>query len=680
MNRKKYRFYSFILLLIFSALSVYGAAVFDPEPQNPLSEAVSLYYQGNLQVALQILAQYLKQNPADCVAHLNLIRLLCENGQLNDALTEIQHLLELNPNNPNYRLILLRTAYLAGKTELVIQTAATIEPGAERQQWLGLALADQGRDQEAVQALESSLANQPFNPTIYYMLGLIYLKNSNFEKAQDYFLRALAQEPNFTIVNLPLAQTYLALEKYQKAYRLLLNGKAILPWDRFISAALQKLTAAHPELIKQKQEMTEKNRQIAIPPQMNPILKDRDTIPEIRIGLVEKIKQLDLKTGDIFTITSRDGSKYYTGTGGAILEIQINNGRIIVCSKNGTILFSTDRGITLSYKNAGATTILFDVEYGAGSFWAGRQDRIYRGFIELLPGKEGITVINRLNVEEYLYSVVASEMSPSWPASALEAQAIAARTYTFANIGQYESQGFDLWGTVISQAYDGVSAETPSTRAAVDATRGEILTYNGKPIAAFFTGNSGGYTENSRDIWNFSLPYLQAVPDPMLSPRNLPLPPEDLAGWLGDRPETYSSQPKYSSRSSYRWTLWIPRIELESRLNLGDKLGHIISIITTGRGKTGVVKQVLIKGTSGEYLVKSDSIRSKLGGLRSNLFVVEPKLGADGLVEYFIFTGAGWGHGVGMCQSGAAGMAAAGFSNEKILLHYYPGTILEKKY
>ncbi len=680
MNRKKMLFILLFFFLTCNAYSVYSDGVRKPGSSDPLSKAVSAYYQGNFPAALQQYRQYSEDNPTDCSAHLDLIRLLCEAGQFNDASNEIRHLLELDPKNRDYQLILLRIAYLAGENDLVIQTAPAIQPGDESRQWLGLALADRGQDRKAAQILEGSLADQPFNPVVHFILGRIYYKSGNFEKAQAHFIKALAQEPNFTIVNLPLAQTYLAQKKYQKAYRLLLNGKAIAPWDRFIAATLENLTAEYPELVKQKQETAEKNRQIATPPRMNPISKDRDKIPEIRIGLAEKITRLALKTGDNFTITSRDGDQNYTGTGGAILEIRFNNGQIIVYSEDGTVLFHTDRDIAFSYKNAGATTILFDMEYGAGSFWAGRANRIYRGFIEMLPGKEGLTVINRLNVEEYLYSVVASEMSSSWPASALEAQAVAARTYTFANIGQYESHGFDLWGTVVSQAYNGVAAETASTRAAVDATRGQILTYGGKPIAAFFTGNSGGYTENSRDIWNFSLPYLRAVPDLMLPRRALPLSPADLADWLSNRPETYSSQPKYSSLSSYRWTLWVPRPELENRLNMGDKLGHIVSIVTMGRGITGVVKQVLVKGSSGEYPVKSEAIRSKLGGLRSNLVMVEPKLGADGLPEYFVFTGAGWGHGVGMCQSGAAGMAAAGFTNREILRHYYPETILEKKY
>ena len=93
------------------------------------------------------------------------------------------------------------------------------------------------------------------------------------------------------------------------------------------------------------------------------------------------------------------------------------------------------------------------------------------------------------------------------------------------------------------------------------------------------------------------------------------------------------------------------------------------------------MKKILIKGTTGEYLLTGDlNIRTKLGGLKSTLFTIQPKLGADGLPEYFLFTGAGWGHGVGMCQSGAAGMAADGHSYQEILLHYYPGAQITQVY
>ena len=121
-------------------------------------------------------------------------------------------------------------------------------------------------------------------------------------------------------------------------------------------------------------------------------------------------------------------------------------------------------------------------------------------------------------------------------------------------------------------------------------------------------------------------------------------------------------------------------MEIERRLHSGDRLGHISSIMITGRTMTGVVTKVTVTGTNGKYTITGDAIRAKLGGLRSNMFIMEPKLGKDDLPESFIFNGGGWGHGVGLDQSGAAGMAADGYKCEEILSHYYPGTELNQLY
>ena len=182
-----------------------------------------------------------------------------------------------------------------------------------------------------------------------------------------------------------------------------------------------------------------------------------------------------------------------------------------------------------------------------------------------------------------------------------------------------------------------------------------------------------------KGFWGFSAPYLQAVPDKLLPPRNGPMAPADLYAWLKSRPEAHSNHPKYSNRSAYRWSHWVSREEIEARLKLSATVGNILSLTVTERSISGRVAKVVIKGTKGEKSLKGDAIRS-LGGLRSNLFVVQPKLGADGLPEAFVFTGGGWGHGVGMAQSGAAGMAAAGYSFNDILAHYYQGAELTLKY
>ena len=139
----------------------------------------------------------------------------------------------------------------------------------------------------------------------------------------------------------------------------------------------------------------------------------------------------------------------------------------------------------------------------------------YRGDLELMksPGRWGITVVNVLSVEQYLYGVVGKEMSPSWSEEALKAQAVAARTYAIAHKRRFSQRGFDLTDDTSSQVYAGVGGESPTVIKAVNATKGEILTYQGKPIDAFFFSTAGGWTENSENVWGTYIPYLRGVSD-----------------------------------------------------------------------------------------------------------------------------------------------------------------------
>ena len=533
---------------------------------------------------------------------------------------------------------------------------------------------------EAIQALSDSITGEPFRPLAYYNLGDLYLKIGNFEKAIVNYKKAAAQDPELTQVYYPLAKAYSALGKYLTAYHYLINAKYETPWEQEIIDSIKKLSAEHPEMFQQSENGDQQQERVTTPHEVTPIIDDRDKIPEIRIGLAEKIQRLYLRTGEGFRLSDQTGNIRFTGKARTILLIKQKSYRIEVYTRGGTRLFKSNNSVYLTYNNPAATTVLFEVQYQAGSFWAGRDDRTYRGRLQFMPRDNGLTIINRVNLEEYLYGVIPSEMEPVWLAEALEAQAIAARTYAISHKNAYNNRGFDLLPTIASQVYGGVRAERLTTNAAVDATRGQILTYNGKPISAFYTGNNGGYSASSQDIWGNNIPYLQAVPDKLLPAQNAPMDPEELAEWLTSRPPTYSCNPKYSAPSHYRWTAWISRIEIERRLRLGPKLGRINSIMITGRSTAGVVTEVTIHGTNGQYTLTGDAIRSKLGGLRSNMFIMEPKLGADGSPEYFIYNGGGWGHGVGLDQSGAAGMAADGYKCIEILNHYYTGAELEKLY
>lgn len=672
---RAYRFYLVFIILSLIAWMVTAQESKENVTGDRFQEAIDLYYQGDFETSVKQLETLVRINPRQEETRFNLVCLLCEAGRFPEALEHLAYLRKLNPEEVKYQRTYLSTTYLAGRSEEVIKLG---QNNAEDIFWKGLAAYDTQDYEQAHTFLEAVLERADFNPLANYYMGLICLEKKDFSSARTYLIKALTQDPNLTVARYDLARAELGRKDYEAAYYRLKQAEATAPRNQNIQTDLKNLLATHPYLLEEESKREETSRLISAAPSVVPV-KPEGT--KIKIGLAEKVGRIFTKTGAAYRLTSKTGAELLSGAAQTILKFTFSPaGKINVYNEQDKLLVTSDSALVLSYQDPGATTLLFNLEYGRGYYWAGSGNRAYRGEIQFLPFTDSFTVVNQLTLEEYLYSVVPSEMPSSWPATALEAQAIAARTYAVSHLGSYQKRGFDLLSSVASQAYNGVKNETPSVREAVNATKGQILTYEGKPISAFYSANSGGYTDLPPATWNFAPPYLQAVPDPKLTAHEGFPSPETLAAWVNERLPSYSANPKYSARSAYRWKVIVPRTEIEDRLGRSEQIGQITGLITLGREKSGRVEQVLIKGTKGNYLVKGDSIRSTLGGLRSNLFVVVPKLGKDGLPEYFFFTGAGFGHGVGMDQSGAAGMAADGLTAQQILEHYYPGTTITLHY
>lgn len=662
------------LLLIAAPAAVLAA---DPPPASA-RDALDALYSGETAKAVAICRALLATEPGNAVVRRNLARVLRESGALEEALVHYDVLLASDAD-PQLRVAAAETAELAGQPERALAYLEAAERSADTLYVSALALADSGRRTEALAALAGTLELQPFHPMAWFRQAQLQHELGELERAQESFLKALAQEPNLTAAYLPLARIHLSRGEPDKAHGLLRRAAASLPADGSVRELLAAVEQQRPALVDAQERTRRERRDTAAPRRAAQLPADRETLPLVRIGLLEKAQLVHLKTGGAFTLAAAKGGGAAAGTAGAVLAARVADGQIEIADGAGSVILHSADPVRLACADPLDTTILFDLEYGQGSFWAGTEDRMYRGVIELSVHSEGLTVVNELPIEEYLYSVLPSEMPSSWPAAALRAQAVAARSYTLANLGRFASRGFDLLGNVFSAAYRGMLAETASVRAAVDATRGLVLMDGEKPLAAYYSANCGGHTETTQSVWGFASS-LPARADPRLDAAAFPLPPEDLARWLAQRPATYSSHPQYSARSAYRWKLWVAREEIERRIGRGDALGSVASIEPIGRGRSGRVPAVRVRGTSGEVTVRGDSIRWSLGGLRSNLFTVEPRLGADGLPQYFVFTGAGWGHGVGLCQSGAAGMAADGFTAERILAHYYGDAEMRRLY
>ncbi|CAN5547106.1 hypothetical protein BH11CYA1_BH11CYA1_30890 [soil metagenome] len=283
----------------------------------------------------------------------------------------------------------------------------------------------------------------------------------------------------------------------------------------------------------------------------------------------------------------------------------------------------------------------------------GVNGKLYRGAVVLKPcsktdtngitSTSGITLVNILDLEDYLLSVVPSEVPSLWPKEVLKAQAIAARSYAVANLGKHKVDGYDVKATVDDQVYRGVIAESAETNAAVAETAGLVLKNNNKVISAFFHSTSGGSTEVSENVWGKPLPYLKSVVDY-----------DDAA-------------PKFT------WRKTITSQALGKALfGSTPDSQTLLGVLVIGRhpGDSQRVKDVLVIGQNSARLIAGTELR-RLFNLPSTQFSL---FQSD---SSYIFSGRGYGHGLGLSQWGAKALADNGYNAEQILSYYYKDVTIE---
>ena len=641
----------------FSTMSFSPSA---PGP-TPVSEqrGIELYYQGKVEESIRELERLLWAEPENQRILWELARAYAETGQNAAGAFE-----RIRPRSPDAERELFIALCLAGNHEKALSLLPLSQETGDTLFYEALLRRDRGEREKAAALLRKSLEAQNFRPIGWLILGEI-LAGDDPSSGETCFKTALQQDPEMRGALFPLGDALLRQRRYQEAHAYLSRAHRYFPENSRIKRSLDEAAGRLPR-IEDTGKPPERRRITAVPP-VTRGLRQHDLLM-VRIGLMEGQNLVTVKAGGPYTL-GRAGSgggmgvePEKTGAGNEQLWISRRNNRLLIQDQGENTVLESAEPVVLAYYNPDNTTIV-----GASN----GEDRIYRGAVEFRIVENRVSVINILNIEEYLYGVIPSEMPASWPGEALKAQAIAARSYTLAYMGQYRSRGFDLYGTVLSAAYRGVTGEAAATTAAVDATRGMYLAAGGKPFRAYYSANHGGYSESTLSVWGedtFNL----AVPDKLVPPRLSAISLDRLTRWIQERPESYSSMPNLHSSQAYRWEKWVSVEELRSRNAEYGAIGDILSVVSRGRGISGRIHEVEMRGSLGIMRIKGDRIRSRLGGLRSNLFTIRAKLDGNGMPEYFIFQGAGWGHGVGLDQSGAAGMAQAGFSAEQILAHYYP--------
>ncbi len=370
----------------------------------------------------------------------------------------------------------------------------------------------------------------------------------------------------------------------------------------------------------------------------------------------------------------------------------------------------------------GSTFSLFNVTVGSQFHWERTEDQMFQGDLIFQLGKDGrIVVINEIPLEDYLKSVVSSEMNADAPMEFLKAHAVSSRSWFLAALSRktkmkeksprteeisegevtrwYEGEQHDLFDVCAGdhcQRYEGTKAVGSRAKEAVEQTGGTVITYDGKICDARYSKACGGITEEFATAWSHRrVPYLGSISD--ASRFHPPIATEEEAArWILSRPEAYCDTKdgalleKILSRSDretkdfFRWKVEYSQEELGEilRQKSGFDFGLLQEIIPLQRGPSGRIFKLKIVGSKRSVVVgKELEIRRWLSRthLYSSAFVVT-KLDPRERSKRFAFDGAGWGHGVGLCQIGAAVMASRGFSAQEILTHYFRGVELRKIY
>lgn len=298
------------------------------------------------------------------------------------------------------------------------------------------------------------------------------------------------------------------------------------------------------------------------------------------------------------------------------------------------------------------------------------QDKRYRGIMKILPNGGNIQLINIIYMEDYLRGVVPPELGKRTEGEieAVKAQAVAARTYAMAHLKQYPNQPYDMKSSIIDQVYGGVNEEDKIVNKAIDATAGRVLFYQDNYVNAYYHSTCGGMTDNIEQVWDRKeLPYLKAVKD------------DDACSWS-----------KY-----FRWKEHFSEQQLRNRIEqylASDRgrdlrIGKIKDIKIMERTPGNRVAKIEILTDYDTYTFKKDRIRWVIGRtsnpdliLPSDNFDVELERDAAGGLQGVTFVGKGYGHGVGMCQCGAIGLARQGWAYDSILTRYYTGVEIKKLY
>jgi SpoIID/LytB domain protein len=448
-------------------------------------------------------------------------------------------------------------------------------------------------------------------------------------------------------------------------------------------------------------------------------MNSRKQAPEIQVGIFsgEEISftlNTPFKTGN-----KRDS---IDGT----WKVKCSSDKIIL--QKEAIKLESEHIILLTPVNpADASFTLHNVTIGVDFHWQRKEDQVFKGNLRLYIESNKVYAVNVLSIEDYLTSVISSEMSATSSSELLKAHAVISRSWLLAQIEKSRSlnnneakyntntrteseiirwydredhKNFDVCADDHCQRYQGITrSSTTVVEQVIEETFGEVLAYKDVICDTRYYKCCGGITELFENVWEpVNHPYLQKVIDNPAYPEgyNLEIDKEEMAKkWILGNPESFCNTSDkiilsqvlndydQETKDFYRWSVSYTQEELSDlvKTRTGIDFGTVTDLIPLERGASGRIIRLKIEGTKKTMVLgKELEIRKALSKshLYSSCFIVE-KI-SDNKVTKFILYGAGWGHGVGLCQIGAAVMGLKGYSYREILMHYFRGAVLEKRY
>jgi stage II sporulation protein D len=346
----------------------------------------------------------------------------------------------------------------------------------------------------------------------------------------------------------------------------------------------------------------------------------------IRIALGDGLRHVEIGVADTLTVSDPAG------------------GRVLFSVPGPRILRVIPAGLGLDVVGARRVDLArIRLETRRGPLRVGTRD--YIGALEVLREPEGLLLVNEVPMEEYIAGTVRGEASERWPSEALRALAVAARTYAVFQQGRAAGRAYHVVASNQDQNFAGWAIEGSPAREAARMTAGQVLTWQGRVFPTFYHSDSGGFTEAAQSVFSGDgVPPLEGVRD------------------------------EFSMESpNYTWTVTLPLTVIGERLRRGGiEVGQVTRLTVLERSPSFRVARLAVEHSRGTATLRGADFRRLIGydALKSTLFV---PVAQDGVVR---FEGRGWGHGVGLSQFGAKGMADRGYTYPQILDHYYPGTAL----